>query len=328
MPDWRSEIERIIAPLGLSPARETSVVTELEQHLAEHYADLLAQGVPVASARSTVLGGLDNHELLREFRKLPKEGPPIHSAPTGGGFWDELSRDVRFAFRMLSKNPGFTAIAILTLAIGFGATTAVFSLVDRVMLRPLYPDMQRLLVLEDVPLSARKQKLNMTYKMSYPIYLSWKEQKDIFESVSAMAAQGPSLTGMGDPERLQAAFVSSDLLPTLGLMPMIGRGFRSEDEPSAAPPVVLLTSLQFRSRCDWAQANAQRPAVHDHRSSARERAVQLSDGRTFRHRRAAAGDSRKRCSGFQSPGRDRQVARGPECRQRSAGDSVASLCGK
>ena len=62
----------------------------------------------------------------------------------------------------------------------------------------------------------------MTYKMSYPIYLSWKEQKDIFESVSAMAAQGPSLTGMGDPERLQAAFVSSDLLPTLGLMPMIG----------------------------------------------------------------------------------------------------------
>jgi len=247
MPDWRSEIERIIAPLGLSPAREASVVTELEQHLAEHYADLLAQGVPETSARSTVLAGLDNHELLQELRKLPKDGPPVHSGQIGGGFWDELGRDVRFAFRMLSKNPGFTAIAILTLAIGFGATTAVFSLVDKVMLRPLYPDMQRLLVLEDVPLSARKQKLSMTYKMSYPIYLSWKEQKDIFESVSAMAAQGPSLTGIGEPERLQAAFVSSDLLPTLGIPPIIGRGFRSEDEPSAAPPVVLLTYSFWRS---------------------------------------------------------------------------------
>ena len=86
MPDWRSEIERIIAPLGLSPARETSVVTELEQHLAEHYADLLAQGVPVASARSTVLGGLDNHELLQEIPNFPE--PRFIPHRQVEGYWD------------------------------------------------------------------------------------------------------------------------------------------------------------------------------------------------------------------------------------------------
>ena len=247
MPDWRSEISRTFAPLHLSPSREAWVVTELEQHLEQHYADLLAQGISEAEARSTALAGLDNHDLLRELRNLPKDEITVHPGQAGAGFWDELGLDIHFAFRMLGKDPGFAAMAILTLAIGFGANTAIFSLLNTVLLRPLYPNIQRLLVLEDVPLSARKQKLNMNYKMSYPIYLSWKEQKDIFESVSAITAQGPSLTGMGEPERLQAAFVSSDLLPTLGISPMLGRGFRPEDEPYSAPPVVLLTAGFWRS---------------------------------------------------------------------------------
>jgi len=250
MPDWRSEISRALAPLHLSPAREASVVAELEQHLEQHYADLLAQGVSEAEARSTALTGIDNHDLLRELRNFPKEDPTTRSGQAGAGFWDELRLDVRFAVRMLGKNPSFAAIAILTLAIGFGANTAIFSLVNTVLLHPLYPDIQRLLVLQDVPLSARKQKLNMTYKMSYPIYRSWKEQRDIFDSVSAMAAEGPSLTGMGEPERLQATFVSSDFLPTLGISPMLGRAFRMEDEPYSAPPVVLLTAAFWRSHFD------------------------------------------------------------------------------
>jgi putative ABC transport system permease protein len=247
MPDWRSEISRTLAPLHLSPSREASVVAELEQHLEQHYADLLDQGMSEEEARSTALAGLDNHDLLRELRNLPKDGTTMHSGQAGAGFWDDLGLDIRFAFRMMGKNPGFAAMAILTLAIGFGANTAIFSLLNTVLLRPLYPNIQRLLVLEDVPLSARKQKLNMTYKMSYPIYLSWKGQKDIFESVSAIAGQGPSLTGMGEPERLQAAFVSSDLLPALGISPLLGRGFRADDEPYSAAPVVLLTAAFWRT---------------------------------------------------------------------------------
>lgn len=245
MPDWRAEIARVLAPLHLDPAREAAVATELEQHLQEHFADLLAQGIPEVSARSTVISGLEDAEFLRELRSLPKETAPINSTQTS--FWDELRLNLRFALRLLRKNPGFAAVAILTLAIGFGANTAVFSLVETVLLRPLYPEIQRLLVLQDVPLSAHRQKLDMTYKMSYPIYLSWKEQKDIFESVAAMAGEGPSLTGMGEPERLQAAFVSSNLLPMLGIQPILGRGFRVDEEPYTSAPVVLLSNAFWRS---------------------------------------------------------------------------------
>ena len=247
MSDWRHEISRLVGPAQLSPAREASVTAELEQHLEQHYADLLKQGVDEATARQTVLSGLSSHDLVQELRKLPKDGPAATTAASGTGFWDQLSLDLRFAIRMLGKNPGFTVVTILTLALGFGANTAIFSLVEKVLLRPLYPDIQRLFVLQDVPESARKQKMNMNYAMSYPIYQAWKESKDIFESVGALTTQGPSLTGMGDPERLMAGFVSSDFLPILGIQPIFGRAFAPADEPYSAPAVVLLTQSFWRS---------------------------------------------------------------------------------
>lgn len=153
-----------------------------------------------------------------------------------------LWQDVRYGLRLMAKEPGFTAVAVLTLAIGIGANTAVFSLVNTLVLRPFYPDIQHLIVLEDVPAAMRGQ--NLTYRMSYPKYQAWRQHREIFESLGAMYGQGPSLTGLGEPQRIQAAFVSSEFLPTLGISPVIGRGFRPEDEPSSAPPVVLL-SYQF-----------------------------------------------------------------------------------
>ena len=247
MPDWRSDIARLVGRLELSPTREASISAELEQHLQQHYADLLNQGVPEETARKTVLSRLLSHELVQELRKLPKERPAVTTATSGTRFRDQLSLDLRFAIRILRKNPGFAAITILTLALGFGANTAIFSLVEKVLLRPLYPDIEHLFVLQDVPESARKQKMNMNYAMSYPIYEAWKENKDIFESVGALTAQGPSLTGMGDPARLMAAFVSSDFLPMLGIQLIFGRAFTPADEPYSSPEVVLLTQSFWRS---------------------------------------------------------------------------------
>src|SRR5258708_11093210 len=248
MPDWRAEISRRLAPLQLGPTQEALVSDELAQYLDEHYTDLLGQGVPEERARETVLAGLDDCDRLRELRNFQREGlramqiekPAIH-------FWQELRTNIRFGLRMLRKNPGFATVAILTLAIGLGANTEVFSLVDKLLLRPFYPGLERMLVLQDVPRSARAQKINMTYKMSYPKYLAWKDHKDIFEGVAALRSQGPSLTGMGEPERLRAALVSSDFLPMLGISPMLGRGFRPEEEPRSAAPVVLLSHAFWRS---------------------------------------------------------------------------------
>lgn len=163
--------------------------------------------------------------------------------------WTSLERlwqDVRYGLRLLVKEPGFTAVVVLTLAIGIGANTAVFSLVNTLILRPFFPDIQRLIVVQDVPGPMRG--LNMTYKMSYAKYQAWRQHGEIFESLGAMYGQGPSLTGMGEPERLQAAFVSSEFLPALGISPVLGRGFRPEDEPRSAPPVVLLSYQFWRTR--------------------------------------------------------------------------------
>jgi putative ABC transport system permease protein len=203
--------------------------------------------VPHDEARKTVLSGLSSNELLREIRNVSKHEIPSIAASSGADFWNGLWLDVRLAVRMLRKNPGFATVAILTLAIGFGANTAIFSLVERVLLRPLYPDIQRLVVLQDIPLAHKKQKMNMNFAMSYPIYQAWKDNKDIFESVGALTSQGPSLTGMGDPERLMAAFVSSDFLPMLGVQPIVGRAFTPQDEPYSSPAVVLLSQSFWRS---------------------------------------------------------------------------------
>ena len=250
MHNWRSEIQSTLAPLHLDPAREASIVAELEQHLEQQFTELVAHGTPESEARNTVSSGLDHHALIRELRPIPKQMTQRSPAMSAGNFWGSLLFDLRFGLRRLRKNPGFAAIAILTLAVGFGANSAVFSLVNRLLLRPLYPEIQRLLVLEDVPASIRGKELNMGYKMSYPIYLAWKEQKDIFDSVAALAMQGPSLTGMGEPERLRAAFVSSDYLPTLGIEPFLGRAFQPEDEPYSSPGVVLLSYSFWRSHFD------------------------------------------------------------------------------
>lgn len=247
MPEWRSEIETALVPLKLNPAREASIVAELEQHLEQHYADLLKEGVSPEEAHKTALSGLPSNQLLRELRDVSKHERSAITASSGASLWNDLYLDLRFALRMLRKNPGFAAVAILTLAIGFGANTGVFSLVESVLLRPLYPDVQRLVVLQDIPLADKKQKMNMNYAMSYPIYQAWKENKDIFESVGALTSQGPSLTGMGDPERLMAAFVSSDFLPMLGIQPILGRAFTPEDEPYSAPALVLLSQSFWRS---------------------------------------------------------------------------------
>jgi len=162
--------------------------------------------------------------------------------------WLSLERvwqDVRYGARLMVQAPTFTLITVVTLAIGIGANTAIFGLVNTLVLRPFYPDIQRLVVMENVPAGFRGR--NLTFKMSYPEYLAWREHHDIFESLGAMYGQGPSLTGMGEPERLQAGFVSANFLPILGISPMLGRGFRPEDEPRNAPPVVLLSYRFWRT---------------------------------------------------------------------------------
>jgi putative ABC transport system permease protein len=153
-----------------------------------------------------------------------------------------LVQDLRFALRMLRKNLGFAIVAVLVLAIGIGASTAIFSVVDAVLLRALpFPDADRLVAIQDSYSSFGN------VPVSYPQYLYWKDQRQIFEHVITASNGSAALTGSGEAERIRTLNISADTLTTLGLAPLQGRGFLPQEDASSATPVAMLSELFWRS---------------------------------------------------------------------------------
>ena len=151
--------------------------------------------------------------------------------------------DLRIAARTLLKHPGFTVVAALTLALRIGANTVVFSFVDGILLRPLpYPDPDRLLLVRDVQPSLSEA------PMSYPEYLDWRGQDQLFSAVAAMSRLRFNFTGEGEPERLNGIRASASLLPMLGVKPAAGRLFTAEEESPAAPRVAVISHGLWQRR--------------------------------------------------------------------------------
>jgi predicted permease len=154
--------------------------------------------------------------------------------------------DLKFAFRQLAKNPGFTAVAVLTLALGIGANTAIFSLVNGVLLKPPPYDQpgQIVMVFEDSTGDGRGKNA-----VSGGVFNDWKEQGTSFEALSVMAWMSMNLTGDGPPERLDGWQVSSSFLRVLRVTPILGRGFASdEDQLGRDNKVVLITHALWNRR--------------------------------------------------------------------------------
>ena len=158
----------------------------------------------------------------------------------GGGFVETLWQDLRYSGRMLLKHPGFTLIAVITLALGIGANTAIFSIVNAVLLRPFpYHAPEQLVTLgEFVPRGS----------VSYPNFVDWRAQSTVFESASAVRSnENYNFTGAGEPERLSGRLVSAGFFSLLGTKPFLGRDFVAEDDHPGANPTVVL-SYSFWSR--------------------------------------------------------------------------------
>ena len=147
--------------------------------------------------------------------------------------------DFKFALRQLLKNPGFTAVAVGTLALGIGATTAIFSVVYSVLLKPLpYPESDRL-----VSLVERTQQMS-AMPISYPNFLDWRDQQTVFDGMGVYNFGSYNLSGQGNPVRLEGARMSASVFSTLRVNASIGRVFtESEDQPGAALVVVLSHAL-------------------------------------------------------------------------------------
>jgi len=159
----------------------------------------------------------------------------------------KLLQDVRYAFRLLAKSPGFTAIAILTLALGIGANTAIFSVVNGVLLRPLpFRDPSQLVLI------AEKSSFPVI-STSYENYLDWRDQSHSFESMEATRGGAITLTGAGDPERLNVRMVTAGLFSMLGINARVGRTFLPEEDRAGGTPVALLSYGLWQRRFGGSQ---------------------------------------------------------------------------
>ena len=248
MPEWKAEVRKRLSRLNLEPAHEAEIVEELSQHLEDVYQRSLNAGATEAEATSAALKELAIDDLLQKEMirsQTPFKESPVAGGPTNSNFVADLLHDLRYAARLQRKNPGFTVIAIIALALGIGANTAIFSVVNTVLLRPLpYKDPERLvMVWEDAT------------KLGYPHdtpaaanFVDWRDQSQVFEGMAAIADTSFNLTGSGDPERLEGRRVSANMFPLLGVEPQIGRVFTAAEDQPGAQHVVLLSYALWQRR--------------------------------------------------------------------------------
>lgn len=161
---------------------------------------------------------------------------------------ENLIHDLKYGFRVLVKSPGFTLIAVLTLALGIGANTALFSLVNGVLLNPLpYPNPGQLVAV------AEKFPPFPEASIAYPNFLDWVRMNHLFEALAAYRHTNFNLTGSGEAQRLNAVEISASFFPLLGVEPVIGRNFSRDDDRQGAAPVAMVSGRVWKSKFSGSQ---------------------------------------------------------------------------
>lgn len=230
--DWVRILISRITSLANQRKLDVDLDDELRSHIEFAAEESQKRGLSPDEARTAALREFGGVAQIRE-RYRTQRGLP----------WLEVfAQDLRFAMRMLWTNPGFTAVTVLTLAIGIGGNTAIFSIVNGVLLNPLpFPKPDELVALDE-------SKPNFaTGSISYPNFLDWRKENRTFTSMGLARGFSFSLTGKGEAEQVKANFLSSGFFTVLGVRPLMGREFTpAEDRPGAAPVAMISEGLWRR----------------------------------------------------------------------------------
>ncbi len=243
-PAWKPEIRRRLAGTPIEPARAEEIVDELAQHLDDRYAELLARGASLPFAEQAALAELEEtgalQSNLRRLERVPRAPALVLGQPTGGGPLQGLGSDLRFALLSLRKRPGFTAAAVLTLALGIGANTAIFSLVNAVLLQRL-------------PVRESERLVHVSFDgggiLSYPEYADLRDHQRSCEGLAAFGGIQVSLTRGGEPELASGLIVTGNYFEVLGVRPGLGRLIAPVDDVTpGGHPVLVMSHAFWRSR--------------------------------------------------------------------------------
>ena len=207
---------------------------EMRSHLELQVEANIRAGMSPAEARE---------KAMRSFGNVNRAVDAAYDVK-GGGLLETLSQDIRYGVRMLAKHKAFTTIAVITLALGIGANTAIFSVVNELLLSPLpYRDAERIVMLWEVSPGGRRQ--NTTSRTNFR---SWRDQSSSYEAIAAFSDQRFNLTGDNEPEELSVQLATPEMFKVLGVDPIAGRTLLPEDAEAGKPPVAVLSYALWQRR--------------------------------------------------------------------------------
>jgi hypothetical protein len=207
---------------------------EIEEHLQEKIEELIASGMPRKDAAVAARREFGNVTRIEEDSRDIWRWAPM----------EDFFMDVRYGLRMLRKNPGFTFAAVIALALGIGANTAIFSVVNGVLLRPLpYRNPSQLVVV-----SLFNQKTQEIFPLCDADFLDWRAQNQVFSNIAAFSGNGLNITGSGRPEQVRGDVVTAEFFSTLGVTPVLGRIFLPGEDRPGSPPMAVLSYNLWQSR--------------------------------------------------------------------------------
>jgi predicted permease len=256
MPDWTREVRARLAPLDLAPAREADIVDELSQHLDDRWREAIAGGASPEEATARTLAEFRDRDVLARYiapLRLAHQPPPITPGAPAGRWLGDLRQDLRYAGRCMAASPGFTAVAILSLALGLGANTAIFSLWNGVLHAPLpvVHEPEHLVILSnpDESGSWTGRSDGIRSWLTYGEFEQLRDHADGFSGV--MASQSGLSTWAirfegGESEEASGRFVSGGFFQVLGVGAAIGRVFTVEEDRTETPAAVVSHSYWQR----------------------------------------------------------------------------------
>ncbi len=251
MPDWSKPIRERLAGFEIDAAGESSVVEEIAQHLDDRYAELLARGASAEAARASALEELAAPGFAASLsQSLPRSAPSRTPPPEEGGGWlSGVAKDLRYGARRLRLEPGFSLVAILSLALGIGANTAIFQLIDAVRLRSLpVARPQELLSVRPDPIKGRSGNFTGHWpQLTSALFDRIQREQKAFSKLAVWCSDRVNLSAGGEARYADAMWVSGSFFDTVGVGALRGRVLGpADDTPGCASPAVVLSERFWR----------------------------------------------------------------------------------